>query len=152
MTDAAAPNTSPVYREPVLTPTFESPGRAALIAGWCLSGLLIVFLLFDAGIKLVPLQIVLDTSRELGLPPDAASARILGVLTLICTLLYAIPRTSVLGAILLTGYLGGAMATHFRVGSPLFSHVLFGLYLGLFAWGGLYFRYPWLRRVIPFKM
>jgi hypothetical protein len=58
----------------------------------------------------------------------------------------------VLGAILLTGYLGGAMSTHFRIGSPLFSHTLFGLYLGLFAWGGLYLRYPWLRRLIPIKM
>ena len=130
----------------------EPPGRAALIAGWILSGVLIAFLIFDAAIKLVPLQVVLDTSKDLGLPADVTSARILGVLTLACTLLYAIPRTSILGAILLTGYLGGAMATHFRIGSPLFSHLLFGLYLGLFAWGGLYFRYPWLRRVIPFKV
>jgi hypothetical protein len=129
----------------------EPPGKAALIAGWVLSGLLIAFLMFDAGIKLVPLQVVLDTSTQLGLPADVASARILGVLTLICTVLYAIPRTSVLGAILLTGYLGGAMAIHFRIGSPLFSHLLFGLYLGLFAWGALFLRYPWLRRVIPLK-
>jgi hypothetical protein len=127
----------------------EPPGRAALIAGWLLSGLLIAFLLFDAAIKLVPLQVVIDTSRDLGLPTDPASARILGILTLGCALLYAIPRTSILGAILLTGYLGGAMAIHFRIGNPLFSHLLFGLYLGVFAWGGLYLRYPWLRRVIP---
>ena len=130
----------------------EPPGRAALIAGWILSGVLIAFLIFDAAIKLVPLQVVLDTSKDLGLSADVTSARILGVLTLVSTLLYAIPRTPILGAILLTGYLGGAMATHFRIGSPLFSHLLFGLYLGLFAWGGLYFRYPWLRWVIPFKM
>ncbi|MDB5526692.1 MAG: hypothetical protein JWM58_4455 [Rhizobium sp.] len=128
------------------------PGRAALVVGWTLSGLLIAFLIFDAAIKLVPLQVVIDTSRELGLPVDITSARILGGLTLICTVLYAIPRTSILGAILLTGYLGGAMAIHFRIGNPLFSHLLFGLYLGLFAWGGLFFRYPWLRRLIPLKV
>ena len=78
-------------------------------------------------------------------------ARSLGVITVVCTVLYAVPPTSILGAILLTGYLGGAMATHFRIGSPLFSHLLFGLYLGLFAWGGLYLRYPWLRRLMPVK-
>lgn len=128
------------------------PGRAALVGGWLLSGLLIAFLLFDGAIKLVPLQVVLDTSARFGLPADVISARTLGVLTLLCTVLYAIPRTSILGAILLTGYLGGAMATHFRIGSPLFTHLLFGLYLGIFAWGGLFLRYPWLRRVIPIKI
>jgi hypothetical protein len=135
------------------TPNFsEPPSRAATIAGWVLTGLLIAFLVFDASIKLVPLQVVLDTSAELGLPDNVASARLLGILTLVCTVLYAIPRTSILGAILLTGYMGGAMATHFRLGNPLFTHLLFGLYLGLFAWGGLYLRYPWLRRTIPFKL
>ena len=79
-------------------------------------------------------------------------ARILAVLTLVCTVLYAYPRTSVLGAILLTGYLGGAMATHFRAGSPLFSHLLFGLYLGLMVWGGLYLRDERLRALIPFRL
>jgi hypothetical protein len=127
----------------------EKPGRNAKIAGWVLSGLLIAFLLFDGAIKLVPLEVVLDTSRALGLPADIASTRILGMLTLACTLLYAIPRTSILGAILLTGYLGGAIATHYRLGNPLFSHTLFGLYLGLIAWGGLYLRFPWLRRMLP---
>ena len=128
-----------------------SPSRPAFIAGWILSGLLIAFLAFDGAIKLVPLQVVLDTSQQFGLPTDVTSARILGVLTLLCTLFYAIPRTAIFGAILLTGYLGGAMAIHFRIGSPLFSHLLFGLYLGLLAWGGLYLRYPWLRRIIPWR-
>jgi hypothetical protein len=78
-------------------------------------------------------------------------ARTLGVLTLLCTALYAWPRTAVLGAILLTGYMGGAMATHLRVGSPLFSHLLFGFYLGLMIWGGLWLREPRLRALIPFR-
>jgi hypothetical protein len=129
----------------------EPPSRAAWITGWALSGLLIAFLLFDGAIKLVPLAVVLDTSRALGLPADVTSARILGALTLGCAMLYAIPRTAFLGAILLTGYLGGATAIHFRIGSPLFSHILFGLYLGLIAWGGLYLRYPWLRRLLPIR-
>lgn len=128
-----------------------APGKASRITGWVLSGLLIAFLLFDGAIKLVPLQVVLDTSAALGLPADPVSARVLGILTLACTLLYAIPRTAILGAILLTGYLGGAIATHFSAGSPLFTHLLFGVYLGLFAWGGLWFRDPRVRAMIPFR-
>lgn len=126
-------------------------GKASRITGWVLSGLLIAFLLFDGAIKLVPLQVVLDTSAALGLPADPVSARVLGILTLACTLLYAIPRTAILGAILLTGYLGGAIATHFSAGSPLFTHLLFGVYLGLFAWGGLWLRDPRVRAMIPFR-
>lgn len=75
----------------------------------------------------------------------------LGVLTLAGTILYAIPRTSVLGAILLTGYLGGAIYTHVRIGSPLFTHTLFGVYLGLMIWSGLWLRDPVLRALIPFR-
>jgi hypothetical protein len=134
-----------------ITDSALGPGKPARIAGWTLSGLLIAFLIFDGAIKLVPLQVVLDTSAQFGLPADPTSARILGVLTLACTLLYAIPRTSILGAILLTAYLGGAIATHFRIGSPLFSHLLFGAYLGLFAWGGLWFRDMRVRAMIPFR-
>jgi hypothetical protein len=73
-----------------------------------------------------------------------------GAITVACTLLYAIPPTSILGAILLTGYLGGAMASHVRIDSPLFSHTLFGLYLGLMVWGGLWLRDRNLRTLIPF--
>lgn len=119
--------------------------------GRVLSGLLIVFLVFDGAIKLVPLQVVTDTMIELGYSGSVDQARLLGVLTLLCTVLYAIPRTSILGAILLTGYLGGAMATHLRIGNPLFTHLLFGLYLGAMAWGGLYLRDPRLRALIPFR-
>jgi hypothetical protein len=78
-------------------------------------------------------------------------ARSLGVITIACTVLYAIPPTSILGAILLTGYLGGAMASHLRIGSPLFSHTLFGFYLGLMLWGGLWLRDRRLRKLIPLR-
>lgn len=137
-----------------IMPTDAEPqqSRAAVWTGRILSAVLVLFLLFDAGIKLVPITPVITTMEQLGLPASVEMARSLGVLTLLCTLLYAIPRTSILGAILLTGYLGGAMATHLRVGSPVFTHLLFGLYLGLMAWGGLYLRDPRLRRLIPVRL
>jgi hypothetical protein len=125
--------------------------KVALGTGRVLSGLIILFLIFDIVVKLIPLEIALTTSAELGYPSTAAFARGLGIVLLICTALYAYPKTSILGAILLTGYLGGAIATHVRVGSPLFSHVLFGLYLGLMLWGGLYLRDLGLRALIPLR-
>jgi DoxX-like protein len=115
--------------------------------GWVLTGLFIAFMIFDAGIKLVVIQPVIDSMTELGYPVEYA--RLLGVLSLIGTLLYAIPRTSVLGAVLLTAYLGGAVSAHVRIGSPLFSHDLFGVYMGLFAWGGLWLRNAKLRAIFP---
>lgn len=127
------------------------PTAKSVILGRVMSGLLVLFLAFDGAIKLLPLPVVTETMVALGYPADEGLARLLGVLTLLCTLLYVIPRTSILGAILLTGYLGGAMATHLRAGSPLFTHLLFGLYLGVLAWGGLWLRDPRLRSLIPFK-
>ena len=124
-------------------------GSTVLWAGRIISGLVVVFLLFDGAIKLVPLDVVITTSQELGIPPQLA--RTLGVLTLICTLLYAFPRTAVLGAILLTGYIGGAIYVHVRAGSPMLSHTLFGVYLALLAWGGLWLRDARLRALIPWQ-
>lgn len=115
-------------------------GSAAVWSGRILSGVAAAFLTLDGVMKLVPLSVVTETMAQLGWPADVATARLLGVLTLGATLLYALPRTAVLGAILLTAYLGGAVATHVRVGSPLFSHVLFGVYLGAMLWGGLWLR------------
>jgi hypothetical protein len=119
-------------------------------AGWVLSGLVIAFLLMDAAMKLMALPVVLEAGAPLGLP-GADLARGLGTLLLVCTVLYAVPQTAVLGAILLTGYLGGAVATHMRVGSPLFTHVLFGVYLGILLWGGLYLRDARLRALVPIR-
>ena len=84
-----------------------------------LSGLVIVFLLFDGAIKLVPWPIVTETMDKMGYGSSETLARSLGVITIVCTVLYSVPPTSILGAILLTGYLGGAMASHVRIGSPL---------------------------------
>lgn len=113
--------------------------------GRVLSALVVAFLIFDGGIKLVPLAPVTEAMAQLGYP--AGLERTLGILTLACAALYAIPRTSVVGAILLTGLLGGAIATHLRVGSPVFTHMLFGAYLGLMAWGGLLLRDERLREL-----
>ena len=123
--------------------------NTAIWAGRIISAVVILFLLADGGMKLIPLDIVVEATGQLGYP--VSIARTLGILTLVCTILYAIPQTSVLGAILLTGYLGGAIASHLRIDSPLFSHVLFGVYLGLMIWGGLYLRDGRLRALIPLR-
>lgn len=119
-----------------------------VIVGRVLSGLAILFLLMDGFIKLPPLPQVIETLQQLGYPATPTLARGLGVLSLLCTLLYAIPRTSVLGAILLTGLLGGAIASHLRAQSPIFSHLLFGVYIGALVWGGLYLRNARLRALL----
>src|SRR3978361_2056613 len=125
-------------------PSSSSPRHfAQLWAGRVMSFVVIAFLLFDGLIKVIELPVVGETLQQLGYPPGLA--RSLGVLTVGIGVLYAVPRTAFLGAILLTGLLGGAMATHRRVGSPIFTHFLFGLYVGLLAWGGLYLRDPRLR-------
>ena len=119
--------------------------------GRILSGLVIVFLMVDGAIKLVPWPIVTETMDRMGYGSSDTLMRGLGAITIVCTVLYAIPPTSILGAILLTGYLGGAIASHVRIDSPLFTHTLFGLYLGLMLWGGLWLRDDRLRRLIPFR-
>jgi hypothetical protein len=123
--------------------------RTALWTGRILSFVAVLFLLVDGAIKLVPLQPVTDSLRELGYPASDSLARFLGVVTLVCTLLYAWPRTALLGAVLLTGLMGGAIASHLRLGDPLLSHTLFGVWLGLFLWAGLWLRDPRLRRLMP---
>jgi DoxX-like protein len=124
-------------------------GRAFWI-GWTLSGLTIAFMVMDATMKLLALPVVLEASGALGFA-GANMARGLGATLITCTILYALPRTAVLGAILLTGYLGGAVAAHLRMGSPLFTHILFGVYLGIMLWGGLYLRDQRLRALIPLR-
>ncbi|WP_340644222.1 DoxX family protein [Phenylobacterium sp.] len=130
------------------TPDQASP-RAMLWTGRVLSGLFVAFMLMDLTMKLLDLPVVAETSRQLGLPTD--QARLLGTIQLICVALYVYPRTSVLGAILVTAYMGGAIETHLRVASPLFTHILFGVYLALIAWGGLWLRDARLRSLFPWR-
>jgi len=125
--------------------------KPALWMGRLLSGLVILFLLFDGAVKLVPWPIVTESMDRIGYGSSETLARSLGIITIVCTVLYSVPPTSILGAILLTGYLGGAMASHLRIGSPLFTHILFGFYLGLMVWGGLWLRDRKLRALLPFR-
>jgi hypothetical protein len=109
----------------------------------------VLFLLFDSVIKLMQIGPVVESFSQLGYPVSLALG--IGILELVCLALYVIPRTSMLGAILLTGYLGGAVATHVRVGSPLFSHVLFPIYVAVLIWGGLVLRDDRLRGLFPLR-
>jgi hypothetical protein len=120
---------------------------AMIWTGRILSGLVILFMLFDVTIKFLDLPIVETTGRQLGLPAHVGGG--LAVMETVILLLYIFPRTSVLGAVLFTGLFGGTMALHWRLGDPLFSHVLFGFYLALLAWGGLWLRDARLRRLLP---
>ena len=123
--------------------------KGLLWTGRALSTLVVLFLVMDTSMKLLDLPIVAQTMAPLGWP--AGLARPIGVIELLCLVLYAIPRTSMLGAVLMTGLMGGAIATHWRVGDPLFSHVLFGVYLGVMAWGGLWLRDPGVRGLLPIR-
>jgi hypothetical protein len=124
-----------------------SKGR--LWAGRITTGLPAGFLLFDAALKLVKPPAVVQARIQLGYRAGVIVG--LGVLLLTCTVLYLIPRTAVLGAILLTGYLGGAIATQVRIGNPLFTHILFPVYVALLLWGGLFLRDVRLHALIPFR-
>lgn len=118
-------------------------------AGRVLSGLAILFLAADAAGKLFAPEMMIVNSPPLGLTTDPDFHRTLGGILAVCILLYSWPRTALLGAIPITGYLGGAIATHMRIGSPLASHTLFGIYIGLFVWGGLWLRNASLRALFP---
>ena len=119
---------------------FGKPSKLESRSGLVLTVIAVLFLLMDSVMKLLALPNVLTSTAMLGYPGTAAFARLLGAVLLVCTLLYAWPRTAPLGAILLTGYLGGSIASHVRIGSPLFTHILFGAYVALLVWGGLFLR------------
>ncbi len=123
--------------------------KKMLWAGRIMSALPVLFLLMDGVMKLIKPAPVVEATVQLGYPESVILP--LGVVLLFCTVLYVIPQTSVLGAILLTGYLGGAVATHVRVRDPLFTHTLFPIYVGVLIWGGLYLRDSRLRALIPIR-
>src|SRR4051812_10459910 len=114
------------------------PTKTKLWTGRILMGLTVAFLLMDSVMKLMKAQPAVAGTLELGYPESSIVP--IGIILLLCTVLYAIPRSAILGAVLLTGYLGGAVATQLRVGNPLFSHILFPIYFGVMIWGGLYLR------------
>jgi hypothetical protein len=125
---------------------FSSSGKR-LWAGRVMTILAVLFLLFDSIGKIIKVRPVVEGTIRLGYSEDVLPA--IGIVLLVCTIIFVVPRTSVLGAIPLTGYLGGAVATHVRIASPLFSHVLFPIYVSCFIWGGLYLRENRLHTLIP---
>jgi len=141
-----------IFAQSAQPDTHAAPAsKKARWGGVTLSALAIAFLLFDSIMKLVKVPPVVEAMSRLGYPD--ATARPIGLVLLGCIVLYVVPRTAVLGAVLLTGFLGGAIATHVRVEDPLFSHTLFPVYVATLAWGGLYLRdarvralTPWLNR------
>jgi hypothetical protein len=119
--------------------------KGALWTGWILSGIVILFMLFDGITKLIKPVEVVEGSISLGYAEHHIVP--IGIIALICTVLYAIPRTSILGAVLLTGFFGGAVATQLRVDAPLFSSTLFAVYMGILTWAGLWLRSEKARRL-----
>jgi DoxX-like family len=129
--------------EPMTTPA------GASWAARVMSGLAIAFLAFDTVMKVLLAAPAVQGTTELGYPDSAVFT--IGAIQLVCLVTYVIPRTAVLGAVLLTGYLGGAIATHLRLGNPLLTHQLFPLYVAALLWGGLYLREPRLRALLPLR-
>lgn len=127
----------------------DTTPRLMLWTGRILTGLAIAFMTFDTVIKLLDRQVVRDSLTQLGYPTVLGPT--IGAIELICLLLYIFPRTAVLGAVLLTAVMGGAIASHMRLGDPLVSHTLFGVYLGAVIWGGLYLRDAKLRAIFPIR-
>ena len=126
--------------------TARAPSRRSRWTGRILSGVPVLFLVVDGAMKLVHPAVVTEGSLRLGFPDQAAGP--LGVILLACVALYLVPWTAVLGAVLLTGYLGGAVAVHVRVEDPLFTHVLSPIYVAILLWGGLYARDPRVRAAV----
>ncbi|MDR8393732.1 DoxX family protein [Aliifodinibius sp. S!AR15-10] len=127
----------------------DTISKSRLWTARVMSGIVILFMLADSIFKFIQPEAVVEGTVELGYAQHHLVT--IGVLGLLSILLYAYPQTSVLGALLLTGYFGGAIATHVRLDNPLFSHILFPVYLAILAWGGLWLRDERLRNLIPLR-
>ena len=122
------------------------PSRRSVIAGRVLTGIVALLLTLDAGIKLVGAKAAVEGSAQLGFTPQQVF--VIGIIAAVCLVLYLIPRTAPIGAVLWTGYFGGALVTHFRLGNPLFTHILPPIYVSILIWGSLYLRDPRVRAVV----
>ena len=140
----------PTSYEPVRSATTSRPSllpsRRSVIAGRVLTGIVALLLTLDAGVKLVLAKAAVEGSAQLGFTPQQVF--VIGIIAAVCLVLYLIPRTAPIGAVLWTGYFGGAIVTHFRLGNPLFTHVLFPIYVSILIWGSLYLRDPRVRAVV----
>jgi amino acid transporter len=129
--------------------TATAVSKKALWTGRILSGLAILFLVFDGVTKVMKVPAVMQASAQMQYPLRLIP--VIGIVLLVCTAVYAIPQTSILGAILLTGYLGGAVDAQLRAGNPLFAETLFPVYFSILIWGGLFLRDRRLRALVPFR-
>jgi DoxX-like family len=136
-----SPAISTAFPRPIVT----SSSKVAIRAGRVLSGIAVAFLTLDAAMKLLQVQAAVEGTIQLGYP--ASSLVVIGLIQVVCLAVYLVPRTAILGAVLWTGYLGGAIATHVRVGNPLFTHILFPIYVAALLWGSLWLRDRRLRGV-----
>jgi hypothetical protein len=135
---AVAPSERPV--------TAASTSSRAIWVGRALSALALIFLTIDTAVKLFVMPVGVEATKQLGFADGAVFT--IGAIEAVCLVLHLVPRTAILGAVLWTGYFGGAVATHLRLDSPLFTHVLFPVYVAVFLWGGLWLRDRRLRRVV----
>lgn len=125
-----------------------SGSKGSLWTGRVLSGVVVLFMLFDSVTKILKTQQVIDATMRIGFPLSTIVP--IGIVLLVCTILYALPQTSVLGAILLTSHLGGAVSANVRAGSPVFNSA-FAIVFGVLVWLGLYLREPRLRALLPVR-
>ncbi len=134
----SAPSATILRSAPLMTLPDAATRTWTRWTGRILTGIAVLFLTFDTAIKLIGAKAAVDGTVQVGFPPHLVLT--LGLIELVCLVLYLVPRTAPLGAVLWTGYFGGAIATHLRLGNPLFSHTLFPIYIAVLLWGGLYLR------------
>ncbi len=144
-----ATKTEPVPHAAAPRSPETAPSKKAIWTGRALSGLATLFLAFDGTMKVLQVPAVVEATTQLGYPTSVTLG--LGIVEIVCLAAYLVPRTAILGAVVWTGYLGGAIATHVRLGNPLFSHVLFPTYIAALIWGGLWLREPRLRALLPLR-
>lgn len=137
-----------IYRNDLADPAAHAPASRSVWAGRILSGLAVAALGLDATMKLAVPQLMIDNSPPLGLPADTGFYRMIGAILLAALALHVWPRTAILGAVLITGFLGGAVAVNAVAGMPLFGNTLFGVYVGIVVWAGLWLRDPRARALI----
>ncbi len=127
----------------------DSVSKKKVIIGRIMSGIAVLFMLLDSITKILKTPQVMQASVKLGYPENTIP--IIGLILLLLTIIYIIPRTSIFGAVLLTGYLGGAVASNLRIMNPLFSNTLFPIYFAILVWGGVYLRDNFISQFIPFR-
>jgi hypothetical protein len=135
--------------ESPVTLNATTTSRKSLWVSRVIGGVAVLFLTMDALMKLLQMPVAVQGSAKIGF--NAHTVFILGVIQTVALVLYLVPRTAVLGAILWTGYLGGAVATHVRLADPLFSHILFPTYVGAMLWAALWLRDQRVRALVPFR-